>query len=123
MLQIHRKAAARSAAATTSAILEKSIAVLPFVDMNEKHDQEYFGDGMAEEILDLLVKIPKLKVIGRTSSFQFKGKTDDLRTIGTALGATDVVEGLRVAARPAAFSFKGKSVEFRGIAAKLSRSV
>ena len=85
--------AARSAATTTGATSEKSIAVLPFVDMSEKHDQEYFGDGMAEEILDLLVKIPKLKVIGRTSSFQFKGKTDDLRTIGTALGATYVVEG------------------------------
>ena len=71
----------------------RSIAVLPFVDMSEKHDQEYFGDGMAEEILDLLVKIPALKVIGRTSSFRFKGKTDDLRAIGTALGATYVVEG------------------------------
>jgi TolB-like protein len=42
--------------------------------MSEKHGQEYFGDGMAEELLDLLAKIPGLKVIGRTSSFQFKGK-------------------------------------------------
>ncbi len=74
-------------------IPERSIAVLPFVDMSEKHDQEYFGDGMAEEILNLLVTIPELKVIGRTSSFRFKGKTDDLRAIGTALGATYVVEG------------------------------
>src|ERR1700693_5156726 len=61
--------------------------------MSEKHDQEYFGDGMAEEILNLLAKIPELKVIGRTSSFQFKGKTDDLRKISTALGAAYVVEG------------------------------
>jgi adenylate cyclase len=76
-----------------SAIPEKSIAVLPFVDLSEKKDQEYFADGMAEEILNLLVKVPELKVIGRTSSFQFKGKTDDLRKIGTALGATYVVEG------------------------------
>jgi TolB-like protein/Flp pilus assembly protein TadD len=76
-----------------AAITDKSIAVLPFLDMSEKKDQEYFGDGMAEEILDLLVKIPGLKVIGRTSSFQFKGKNEDLRTIGTKLGAAYVLEG------------------------------
>jgi TolB-like protein/predicted Zn-dependent protease len=74
-------------------VTERSIAVLPFVDLSEKHDQEYFADGMAEEIIDLLVKIPELKVIGRTSSFQFKGKTDDLRKIGATLGAAYVVEG------------------------------
>jgi TolB-like protein/Flp pilus assembly protein TadD len=72
---------------------ERTIAVLPFLDLSEKRDQEYFADGMAEEILNLLVKIPELKVIGRTSSFQFKGKTDDLRKIGTTLGTTYVVEG------------------------------
>ncbi len=70
-----------------------SIAVLPFVDMSEKKDQEYFGDGMAEEIIDLLVKIPGLKVIGRTSSFQFKGKSADLRSIASQLGAAYVLEG------------------------------
>jgi TolB-like protein len=86
-------AATQPAIAATNVISEKSIAVLPFTDMSEKHDQEYFGDGMAEEILNLLVKIPDLKVIGRTSSFQFKGKTDDLRRVGTALGAAYVVEG------------------------------
>ena len=75
------------------AIHDKSIAVLPFVDMSEKKDQEYFGDGMAEEIIDLLVRIPGLKVIGRTSSFQFKGKTEDLRAIGTTLGVAYVLEG------------------------------
>ncbi len=74
-------------------ITDKSIAVLPFTDMSEKHDQEYFGDGMAEEILDLLAKIPGLKVIGRTSSFQFKGKNEDLRTIGLKLNAAYVLEG------------------------------
>jgi TolB-like protein/lipoprotein NlpI len=74
-------------------VAEKSIAVLPFVDLSEKHDQEYFADGMAEEILDLLAKIPNLKVIGRTSSFQFKGKTGDLRTIAAALAVRYVVEG------------------------------
>jgi TolB-like protein/Tfp pilus assembly protein PilF len=77
----------------SDAIPEKSIAVLPFVDMSEKHDQDYFADGMAEEILDLLAKIPGLTVIGRTSSFQFKGKNEDLRTIGTKLNAAYVLEG------------------------------
>ena len=77
----------------TSVVSDKSIAVLPFTDMSEKKDQEYFADGMAEEITDLLAKLPGLRVIGRTSSFQFKGKTDDLRKIGSALGAAYVVEG------------------------------
>ncbi len=72
---------------------DKSIAVLPFVDMSEKKDQAYFADGMAEEILNLLAKIPSLKVIGRTSSFQFKGQNDDLREIGTKLGVSYVLEG------------------------------
>jgi len=78
---------------SVAAITDKSIAVLPFVDMSEKKDQEYFADGMAEEIIDLLVKVPGLKVIGRTSSFQFKGKTEDLRAIGTQLGVAYVLEG------------------------------
>src|SRR6202022_3844449 len=78
---------------TAVAISDKSIAVLPFLDLSEKKDQEYFADGMAEELLDLLAKIPGLRVIGRTSSFQFKGKGEDLRTIGRTLGATYVVEG------------------------------
>jgi len=70
-----------------------SIAVLPFVDLSEKHDQEYFADGMSEAVLDLLANIPGLKVIGRTSSFQFKGKNQDLRAVGSTLGARYVVEG------------------------------
>jgi TolB-like protein len=76
-----------------TAVTDRSIAVLPFVDMSEQHNQEYFADGMAEEILNLLVKVPDLKVIGRTSSFQFKGIAEDLRQIGTTLGAAYVVEG------------------------------
>jgi len=89
----------RTATAITSGVpqpanaAERSIAVLPFVDLSEKHDQEYFADGMAEEVLDLLANLPGLKVIGRTSSFQFKGKNQDLRAIGSALGASYVVEG------------------------------
>jgi TolB-like protein/Tfp pilus assembly protein PilF len=80
-------------APSVAAIMDKSIAVLPFVDMSEKKDQEYFADGMAEEIIDLLVKVPGLKVISRTSSFQFKGKTEDLRIIGKQLGVAYVLEG------------------------------
>jgi TolB-like protein/Flp pilus assembly protein TadD len=79
--------------AGAAVISDKSIAVLPFTDMSERKDQEYFGDGMAEEIIDLLVKIPGLKVISRTSSFQFKGKTQDLRSIGAQLGVAYVLEG------------------------------
>jgi TolB-like protein len=79
--------------ASTAIVSDKSIAVLPFMDMSEKKDQEYFADGMAEEIIDLLVKVPGLKVISRTSSFQFKGKTEDLRNIGTQLGVAYVLEG------------------------------
>jgi TolB-like protein/DNA-binding winged helix-turn-helix (wHTH) protein len=75
------------------AMADKSIAVLPFTDMSEKKDQEYFADGMAEEIIDLLVKIPGLKVIGRTSSFQFKGQSQDLRLIGEKLGVAYLLEG------------------------------
>jgi TolB-like protein/DNA-binding winged helix-turn-helix (wHTH) protein/Flp pilus assembly protein TadD len=74
-------------------VSDKSIAVLPFVDMSEKRDQEYFADGMAEEIINLLVKIPELRVISRTSSFQFKGKTEDPRTVRTRLGVAYVLEG------------------------------
>jgi TolB-like protein len=88
----HTALLARGAAASRT-ISDKSIAVLPFTDMSEKKDQEYFADGMAEEIIDLLVKIPGLKVISRTSSFQFKGKTEDLRSIATQLGVAYVLEG------------------------------
>jgi TolB-like protein len=83
----------QSTPSAKNVVSDKSIAVLPFVDLSEKHDQEYFADGMAEEVIDLLANIPGLKVIGRTSSFQFKGKSQDLRAIGIALGVSYVVEG------------------------------
>lgn len=89
----HYWSACHTAQRATVAMADKSIAVLPFVDMSEQKDQEYFGDGMAEEIIDLLVKVPGLKVIGRTSSFQFKGKAEDLRSIGKQLGVAYVLEG------------------------------
>jgi TolB-like protein/cytochrome c-type biogenesis protein CcmH/NrfG len=72
---------------------DKSIAVLPFVDMSEKHDQEYFSDGLAEELLDLLAKVPGLTVIARTSSFSFKGKSEDVPTIAKKLNVANVLEG------------------------------
>ena len=73
--------------------IDKSIAVLPFVDMSAGKDQEYFSDGLSEELLNLLSKIPELKVIGRTSSFSFKGKNEDLRSIGEKLGVANILEG------------------------------
>ncbi|MEZ5967508.1 MAG: hypothetical protein R3C00_00375 [Hyphomonas sp.] len=70
-----------------------SVAVLPFIDLSPAGDQEYFSDGISEEILNVLVRIPKLKVAGRTSSFSFKGKNEDLREIGSQLGVDHVLEG------------------------------
>jgi len=72
---------------------EKSIAVLAFSDLSPNKDQEYFSDGMAEEILNSLVRVQDLKVAGRTSSFFFKGKNEDIRVIGKALGVANVLEG------------------------------
>jgi TolB-like protein len=70
-----------------------SIAVLPFADLSPGHDQEYFSDGLAEEILNDLAKLPNLKVVARTSAFQFKGKNEDLRFIGQKLSVANVLEG------------------------------
>jgi len=70
-----------------------SIAVLPFRDMSPNGDQEYFADGMAEELLGALSKIRGLKVAGRTSSFAFKNKDEDLRSIAEQLGVTHILEG------------------------------
>jgi adenylate cyclase len=77
----------------TNEEIEKSIAVLPFVNMSDDKDQEYFSDGLSEELLNLLAKIPELKVIGRTSSFAFKGKNEDLRIIAQKLGVAHLLEG------------------------------
>jgi len=70
-----------------------SIAVLPFIDLSPNHDQEYLSDGLAEEILNDLAEVPGLKVVGRVSAFQFKGKNEDLRFIGRTLNAANVLEG------------------------------
>jgi TolB-like protein len=74
-------------------ILDKSIAVLPFTDLSPDHDQEYLGDGIAEYIINSLSQINDLKVIGRTSSFQFKNQNYDVRLIGEKLGVATVLEG------------------------------
>jgi TolB-like protein/Tfp pilus assembly protein PilF len=80
-------------ALATPAILEKSVAVLPFIDMSEKKDQEYFSDGLSEELIGLLSKVPDLKVPGRTSSFYFKGKRTTIAEIAKTLGVAHVLEG------------------------------
>ena len=70
-----------------------SIAVLPFANLSSDKEQEYFSDGIAEEILNALAQVDGLRVIGRTSSFSMKGKNEDLRTIGQRLGAANLLEG------------------------------
>jgi len=78
---------------TGSAAIPPSIAVLPFLDLSPKQDQEYFAEGLAEELLNSLAQIPGLHVAARTSAFQFKGKNEDLRVIGQKLNVATVLEG------------------------------
>jgi TolB-like protein/Tfp pilus assembly protein PilF len=89
----HDTAPAKTAAVLASNAPGKSIAVLPFVDLSEKKDQEYFSDGLSEELIDHLSHSPDLKVIARTSSFQFKGKNEDVRMIAEKLGVANLLEG------------------------------
>jgi TolB-like protein len=70
-----------------------SIAVLPFTNMSGDPGQEFFADGMTEEITAVLTKIPDLRVVGRTSAFQFKGRSEDLRQVGRTLQAAYLIEG------------------------------
>lgn len=70
-----------------------SIAVLPFADLSPEKDQEFFCDGMAEELMNALTKVRDLRVAARTSSFQFKGRSADVREIGRKLGVSSVLEG------------------------------
>ena len=88
------RAAARPAAApATRTNALKSIAVLPFVNMSTDPENEFFSDGLSEEILNSLARIDGMQVVGRTSSFQFKGKNEDLRQVGEKLGVDTVLEG------------------------------
>ena len=72
---------------------DTSIAVLPFADMSPGKDQEYFSDGLAEQLIHELAKVSGLKVVGRSSAFQFQGKNEDLRDVGRKLGVANVLEG------------------------------
>src|SRR5437016_14006002 len=79
---------------TTPAVADRnSIAVLPFTNISGKADEDYFSDGMTEELLNVLAKVPQLKVVARTSVFEFKGKGGDVREIGRKLGVSNIVEG------------------------------
>ncbi|HEX8076627.1 MAG TPA: tetratricopeptide repeat protein, partial [Chthoniobacterales bacterium] len=78
---------------SASAPNAQSIAVLPFVNMTSDREQEYFSDGLSEELLNQLAQIPQLRVIARTSSFSFKGKEVDVATIAKALNVANVLEG------------------------------
>jgi TolB-like protein len=83
--------AARTAAADPHSAI--SLAVLPFVNLSSDKEQEFFSDGMTEEITAALAKVPDLRVVARTSAFEFKGKNVNIKTMGEELGATHLIEG------------------------------
>jgi TolB-like protein len=74
-------------------VVAPSIAVLPFADLSGDKENEYFSDGLAEEIINNLARVPDLKVIARTSAFAFKGKQEDIRNIAATLGVANILEG------------------------------
>jgi serine/threonine-protein kinase len=80
-------------AATADGELDRSIAVLPFANMSGDPENEYFSDGISEEIINVLAQLPGLRVAARTSAFSFKGKNIDLRTVGDQLSVATVLEG------------------------------
>ena len=82
-----------AATTTPRTIFDQSIAVLPFSDLSEKKDQQYFSDGLSEELIDLLTQIPELKVAARTSSFSFRDRPATVAEIARALGVANVLEG------------------------------
>ena len=90
---VAKTSAAENAIETEALDETHSIAVLPFVNMSEDSSNEYFSDGLSEEVLNILAKIKEMRVAGRTSSFAFKGKDDDLRTIGEKLNVQSILEG------------------------------
>ena len=89
----HPAHGAQPTSAAQRPIPEKSIAVLPFSDMSAQRDQEYFSDGLAEALIDLLTQVRDLRVPARTSSFSFKGKSDDVTSIAEKLRVAHVLEG------------------------------
>lgn len=80
-------------AAATPPVQDASIAVLPFADLSPDGNQEYFADGISEELLNVLAQVDGMKVAGRTSSFAFKGRNEDLREIGQVLNVAHILEG------------------------------
>ena len=78
---------------SASSLNNTSIAVLPFADLSPGKDQEYFSDGLSEQLINDLAKVSGLKVVGRSSAFQFRGKNEDLRDVGKKLGVSNVLEG------------------------------
>src|SRR5262245_44319299 len=93
VLAINRQGHKESKSLSTAGPTNTSIAVLPFVNMSSDKEQEYFSDGLTEELLNALAKNPKLRVAARTSAFAFKGKNVDLREIGQKLNVSTVLEG------------------------------
>ena len=89
----HSPAQERQPPIAARSVTDKSIAVLPFLDMSEKKDQEYFGDGLSEELIDLLAQTPDLQVIAHTSSFYFKGKQVTVAEIAKTPGVANILEG------------------------------
>jgi TolB-like protein/DNA-binding winged helix-turn-helix (wHTH) protein/Flp pilus assembly protein TadD len=81
------------ASATRSPLNASSIAVIPFADMSPAKDQGYFSDGLSEQLINDLARVPGLKVVGRSSAFQFRGKNEDVREVGRKLGVASVLEG------------------------------
>ena len=88
-----RESRTRSASTSPPGLQTHTLAVLPFVNMSGDKEQEYFSDGLTEELMNNLAKIAELRVTGRTSSFAFKGKNEDLREIGDKLGVENILEG------------------------------
>ena len=90
---VHRRFTTIGPPAPAAPPPEKSIAVLPFVDLSQAKDQEYFCDGMSEELLEALARTNGLRVVARTSSFSFKGKAEDISEIGRKLNVSTLLEG------------------------------
>jgi TolB-like protein len=92
-LVLDRREEALAIAPAAGPVPERSLAVLPFVNISEEPDSDYFSDGLAEEILNTLAGVPELQVSSRTSSFTFRGADADARAIGERLGVAHVLEG------------------------------
>jgi len=85
--------AALQRAAAKPADVQPSVAVLPFANMSGDKDNEYFSDGLSEEIINALAQLPGLKVTARTSAFAFRGKEQDIRIIAETLNVRNILEG------------------------------